>query len=199
MFKKFLQSPRFVATNEPFLLIDAIRGIAKNLVAKGEKVDPSILYEHTLKTKRLKPDGFQKQTVKQLTDLYYDINQQQFPVKSTPVKSSKTIDTQQANRAGVSSFGFLGKLFSPSEKAYKQVDMVYNVEAKDESEDSLTDPNIKGIYLHGDVGCGKTLLMDMFHTCFVVNDIKGIKRIHFNKFMLDFHKRIGQVRYILIK
>ena len=43
----------------------------------------------------------------------------------------------------------------------------------------------KGLYLFGSVGCGKTMLMDLFHeTSFV----KKSKRVHFHSFMLGVHK-----------
>lgn len=45
----------------------------------------------------------------------------------------------------------------------------------------------KGIYMYGDVGCGKTMLMDMFYTTIPKHLTK--KRIHFHAFMQDVHKR----------
>lgn len=45
----------------------------------------------------------------------------------------------------------------------------------------------KGLYIHGAVGGGKTMLMDLFHET-VATDKK--KRVHFNSFMLDIHRRI---------
>ncbi|RWS23998.1 lactation elevated protein 1-like isoform X1 [Leptotrombidium deliense] len=47
----------------------------------------------------------------------------------------------------------------------------------------------KGVYLYGSVGCGKTMLMDMFHDHCCVDDNKK-RRIHFHAFMLDVHSRI---------
>lgn len=44
-----------------------------------------------------------------------------------------------------------------------------------------------GIYLFGDVGSGKTMLMDMFYTTVPRHLTK--KRIHFHAFMQDVHKR----------
>ncbi len=41
----------------------------------------------------------------------------------------------------------------------------------------------KGFYLHGDVGVGKTMILDFFFN--LVNKKK--KRIHFNEFILNFH------------
>lgn len=47
----------------------------------------------------------------------------------------------------------------------------------------------KGIYLYGSVGCGKTMLMDMFfERCAIPESSK--RRVHFHSFMLDVHQRI---------
>ncbi|VDK55620.1 unnamed protein product [Anisakis simplex] len=43
----------------------------------------------------------------------------------------------------------------------------------------------KGIYLYGSVGCGKTMLMDLF---FERCTLKKKFRVHFHEFMNDFHK-----------
>ena len=51
---------------------------------------------------------------------------------------------------------------------------------------SKTEPP-KGLYIHGAVGGGKTMLMDLFHSV-VPTELK--KRVHFNSFMLDIHRRI---------
>ena len=45
-----------------------------------------------------------------------------------------------------------------------------------------------GMYLYGDVGCGKTMLMDLFYETLPPN-IKNKKRIHFHGFMQDIHKQ----------
>jgi cell division protein ZapE len=44
----------------------------------------------------------------------------------------------------------------------------------------------KGIYIYGDVGRGKTMLMDLF---FAALDVEAKQRIHFHAFMQDIHKR----------
>ncbi|XP_022859705.1 AFG1-like ATPase isoform X1 [Olea europaea var. sylvestris] len=47
---------------------------------------------------------------------------------------------------------------------------------------------VKGLYLYGGVGTGKTMLMDLFFEQLPCNWRK--KRIHFHDFMLDVHRRL---------
>jgi cell division protein ZapE len=50
---------------------------------------------------------------------------------------------------------------------------------------------IKGLYIYGDVGRGKTMLMDLF---FEVSPVVRKRRAHFHEFMLDVHERIHTFR-----
>jgi len=52
-------------------------------------------------------------------------------------------------------------------------------------------PRIKGIYIYGDVGRGKTMLMDLF---FETSPVARKRRAHFHEFMLDVHERVHAVR-----
>ncbi|KAF8494231.1 AFG1-like ATPase [Russula emetica] len=47
----------------------------------------------------------------------------------------------------------------------------------------------RGLYLYGDVGTGKTMLMDIFYNTLPTR-ISHKRRVHFNAFMLDVHKRM---------
>ncbi|HEV7255139.1 MAG TPA: cell division protein ZapE [Mesorhizobium sp.] len=49
----------------------------------------------------------------------------------------------------------------------------------------------RGLYLHGGVGRGKTMLMDFF---FAAAPTVAKRRVHFNDFMADVHDRIGRQR-----
>lgn len=57
---------------------------------------------------------------------------------------------------------------------------------------SFEENPVKGIYLYGDVGCGKTMLMDLFYDT-VPSHIQK-KRLHFHQFMQLTHKRCHQLK-----
>jgi cell division protein ZapE len=50
---------------------------------------------------------------------------------------------------------------------------------------------IKGLYIFGDVGRGKTMLMDMF---FAASRVVRKRRVHFHEFMGEVHERIHALR-----
>ena len=51
--------------------------------------------------------------------------------------------------------------------------------------------NIKGLYIFGEVGRGKTMLMDLF---FAASPVARKRRVHFHEFMTDVHERIYVLR-----
>lgn len=53
-------------------------------------------------------------------------------------------------------------------------------------------PRVRGLYIHGAVGRGKTMLVDLFYESVAVRKRK--RRAHFHEFMADVHARIFQVR-----
>jgi cell division protein ZapE len=58
--------------------------------------------------------------------------------------------------------------------------------ARERREESL-----RGLYIYGDVGRGKTMLMDLF---FAASAVKRKRRAHFHEFMGDVHDRVREVR-----
>ena len=50
---------------------------------------------------------------------------------------------------------------------------------------------VKGLYIYGDVGRGKTMLMDLF---FEASPVQRKRRAHFHEFMLDVHERVHAIR-----
>ncbi|MDQ1196909.1 cell division protein ZapE [Agrobacterium sp. SORGH_AS 787] len=52
---------------------------------------------------------------------------------------------------------------------------------------AASSPAVKGLYVHGSVGRGKTMLMDMF---FQMAPVEKKRRCHFHEFMADVHNRV---------
>lgn len=52
-------------------------------------------------------------------------------------------------------------------------------------------PPLKGLYVYGEVGRGKTMLMDLF---FEASAVERKRRAHFHEFMADVHERIHAYR-----
>lgn len=74
---------------------------------------------------------------------------------------------------------FFASLFSPG--APEKIDL------------KISDDLPKGLYMYGDVGSGKTMLMDLFFDTLPSN-ITSKTRIHFHNFMQDVHKRLHKMR-----
>src|SRR3974390_1912129 len=53
------------------------------------------------------------------------------------------------------------------------------------------DAPLKGLYIHGDVGRGKTMLMDLF---FAASPVVRKRRSHFHAFTVDVHRRLNELR-----
>jgi len=53
------------------------------------------------------------------------------------------------------------------------------------------DPKPRGVFLHGGVGRGKTMLMDLFYE---VAEFTPKRRLHFHEFLADVHERIARGR-----
>lgn len=107
--------------------------------------------------------------IEQLQDLYERLRSYEAPAVVRPTIES----LDQAPKKS-----FFGSLFS---------------KAPAKPETSISEDLPKGLYMYGDVGCGKTMLMDLFYETLPPN-ISSKSRIHFHNFMQDVHKRMHVVK-----
>jgi protein AFG1 len=78
---------------------------------------------------------------------------------------------------------------------------IQSTEGKDSSEndcdgilperDSSSTKIPRGLFIHGEVGCGKTMLMDLFYSLI---DTKRKRRVHFHSFMQEVHYRLHDMK-----
>ena len=90
------------------------------------------------------------------------------PAQAAAVEAFAALDEKLARYRPARKQGFFGRLFS------------------DRGEGA---PN--GLYVHGEVGRGKTMLMDLF---FRQSQVRHKRRAHFHEFMADVHERIYEYR-----
>ncbi|KAJ0422593.1 AFG1-like ATPase-domain-containing protein [Aspergillus carlsbadensis] len=130
---------------------------------------PLAEYNARVQTGRLRDDPYQRQIIEQLQDLYERLRSYTAPSVVRP--SIESLDPAPKK-------SFLGSLFS---------------KAPAKLETSIPGNLPKGLYMYGDVGCGKTMLMDLFYDTLPPN-ISSKSRIHFHNFMQDVHKRMHVVK-----
>jgi peroxisome-assembly ATPase len=65
---------------------------------------------------------------------------------------------------------------------------IFGGDSNDDSQKPTRKQHVKGLYMHGGVGVGKTFLMDMFANC--CPSQFDIRRTHFHDFMLEVHTQL---------
>ncbi|EGC29066.1 hypothetical protein DICPUDRAFT_84882 [Dictyostelium purpureum] len=166
----YCTKPNFTFTSVGNIEIDNIIKKIENEPKEG----PLYIYNQLVKDKKIKVDPYQISTVKILQNLYNQLKHKDF------FKNQEFGGNQ--NNTEISFSKFLSFFNSPASNDHQNK----SITKLNESESF-----IKGIYLYGDVGCGKSFLMDLFYNSI---DIEKKKRIHFHHFMLDVHKRIHKWR-----
>jgi len=66
-------------------------------------------------------------------------------------------------------------------------------EREEEKDEEVPESVPKGLYLYGDVGTGKSMLMDLFYETLPANIVRA-RRIHFHQFMIEAHKRAHAIK-----
>ncbi|CAI7658341.1 unnamed protein product [Penicillium glandicola] len=153
------------------------KGRSLATVSEGEKNSaapphdgPMKEYDVRVQEGRLRDDEYQRGIIQNLQDLFEALKDYNPPKVIHPEPES--LDPQQKS-------SFFGSLFGGG--------------AKKKAKSAIPDNLPKGLYMYGDVGCGKTMLMDLFFDTLPPN-IKNKTRIHFHNFMQDVHKRMHVVK-----
>ncbi|KAK6383831.1 ATPase [Exophiala oligosperma] len=138
-------------------------------VAGASPRGPLEEYDERVQTKRLRDDEHQRSLIEHLQDLHDTLRDYTPPQVVHP-----EIDDLQPQKKSL-----FGSLFGGAKKK----------KAIGEIPEDLP----KGLYMYGDVGSGKTMLMDLFYETLPPNMTSKL-RIHFHNFMQDVHKRLHKVR-----
>jgi len=126
-------------------------------------------YDARVQSGRLRDDAHQRTLVQALQDLHDSLLRYRAPKVVQP-----TIESLQPKRKS-----FLGSLFGGGGR---------------ETLKMHPGPDLpKGLYMYGDVGSGKTMLMDLFYDTLPEN-IQSKTRIHFHNFMQDVHKELHKMK-----
>lgn len=123
-----------------------------------------------------RPDERQRQAMQQVQRVYDDL----VAYKSSPKSNIKRdVEIAPPNRLGITPSYFMNKMAS-KEAARAAGASEYH---------PLSD--VKGLYLYGGVGCGKTALMDiLYHEA----PFEKKLRVHFHQFMLDVHSTVHSIK-----
>ena len=130
---------------------------------------PMAEYDARVHSGKLRDDEHQRTLIQALQDLHDMLMKYNPPKVAHP-----TIASLQPRKRGL-----LGSIFRGGGGVSTQ---------------SKISPNLpKGLYMFGDVGSGKTMLMDLFFDTLPEN-IHSKKRIHFHNFMQDVHKDLHRMK-----
>ncbi|RFU33516.1 hypothetical protein B7463_g2799, partial [Scytalidium lignicola] len=147
------------------------RGLATVQNVNPNDRGPLAEYDARVANGRLRDDGHQRGIIQHLQNIHDELKNYTAPPVIHP-----TIESLQPEQASV-----LGRFFGSSSKP------------KESSLKEIPKSLPRGLYLYGDVGSGKTMLMDLFYETLPSN-VTSKTRIHFHNFMQDVHKRLHQMK-----
>lgn len=155
---------------------DARKNQRVNLLAANPS-DRGPMQEYDLRVAegRLRDDPHQRGIMQSLQHLHDELRDYTAPPIIHPDISTLT------KSPASSSTSIFARLFSSKAK-------------KSESIKEKIPANLpRGLYLFGDVGSGKTMLMDMFYET-LPNNVTSKTRIHFHNFMQDVHRQLHKIK-----
>ncbi|EXV04955.1 AFG1-like ATPase [Metarhizium robertsii] len=131
---------------------------------------PLAEYDRRVENGLLRDDDHQRGIIESLQNLYNELRNYHAPEVKHP-----SLDLLKPARKSVFS-----SIFGSNGKAQSAIG-------------DIPDNLPRGLYLYGDVGSGKTMLMDLFYDT-LPSSVKTKTRIHFHNFMQDVHKRLHKLK-----
>lgn len=161
--------------------------------------NPLVLYRALLATKRIDPDPAQYRLAIQLQKLYYrlkdyspeieysyKLNQLIRVIEESRGLSPKTLESDEGLKNAKSR-----GIFSSIKSQKQERDTLAVTKRLTDHESALNLQSPQGLLLYGEVGTGKSMLVDMLADC-LPNQKK--RRWHFNTFMLETFANLEQLR-----
>ena len=147
--------------------------MCRSLVA----ISPTARYEQLAKQGTLRTDPHQKSIIQILQSLHDDlISCAQVPIVDPP--SSTFVRRTACSTFASASHWHIATLCTKFGRFFSKRDTL----------PSITEAP-KSLYLYGDVGTGKSMLMDLFYDTLPPN-VSRKRRVHFHAFMIDIHKAL---------
>ncbi|KKZ60012.1 hypothetical protein EMCG_05194 [[Emmonsia] crescens] len=148
-------------------VVDGAPSMSAEDAVEQQLYGPMQEYEARVQSGRLMDDAHQRDIIQHLQDLH-----EMLRFYTPPTVVRPTIESLQNPEPKTS---FFNTLFNRTPRPPATTQIPANLP--------------KGLYMYGDVGCGKTMLMDLFFDTLPEN-ITSRQRIHFHNFMQDVHKRL---------
>ncbi|EPY30899.1 hypothetical protein STCU_02827 [Strigomonas culicis] len=147
---------------------------------------PSEMYRLAVASGKIQIDPNQQNALPIFDRLYEDLTAYTRNAKTMPPRK-REVELRPPNRLGI-----IPSFFARREQEKKVNRAVRGVQ---EEENVTYHPlsNVKGLYVWGGVGCGKTMLMDLLYEG-LPPEIKKT-RLHFHQFMLDVQKTQHTIRF----
>ena len=156
--------------------------------------NPLVLYRTLLATKRIEPDPAQHQFAIQLQNLYYRLKdyEPQIEYRHQLHRLTAALDSSDVGfRANRPNSNASESILSSVRARKLEVDTLALTRLLTDHESALSLQSPKGLLLHGEVGTGKSMLIDL-----LADSLPSSKkrRWHFNTFMLEAFAKLEKLR-----
>jgi protein AFG1 len=158
--------------------------------------DPIVAYRTLLALKQIRPDPAQHRLAFQLQKLYYRLKDYNPELEyrhrldeiARTAQQASNISTHYGSQQRFQTTGFLSSLWSSRARNPSTLALTRTFPMQ-ESAISIKSP--RGMLLHGEVGRGKSMLLDLLADSL---PSRKKKRWHFNTFMLEIFRRLESLR-----